>query len=68
MIIMNKEGGNMKPSKEQFEAYVRVQESGVTNMWYVSLVCDLAGHGLTEDHVYYIFDHYSELRKEYMND
>jgi hypothetical protein len=29
--------------KEEFKAYVRVQKSGVTNMFAVNVVCDLSG-------------------------
>lgn len=54
-----------KPSKEQFEAYVDVQRSGVTNMFDVKTVCALAGHGLTKEHCLYIFQNYEALEKEY---
>ena len=30
-------------TKEQFEAYVDVQMSGVTNMWNVELVSEISG-------------------------
>ena len=33
----------MEITKEDFEAYVRVQKSGVTNMWAVKLVSELSG-------------------------
>lgn len=55
----------VKPSKEQFEAYVDVQRSGVTNMYYVNTVCALAGHGLTKEHCLYISQNYEALEKEY---
>jgi len=56
----------MKPTKEQFEAYVRVQRSGVTNMLAVDVVCALAGAGLTRENCIYIYGHYSELYAEYI--
>jgi len=58
---MNKD----KPTKEQFEDYVRIQKSGVTNMWAIRTVCDLSRTGLTTDICLYIMDHYDELREEY---
>lgn len=58
---MNKD----KPTKEQFADYVRIQMSGVTNMWAIRAVCDLSTTGLTTDICLYIMDHYSELKEEY---
>ena len=58
---MNKD----KPTKEQFEDYVRIQKSGVTNMWAIRTVCDLSITDLTTDICLYIMDHYNELREEY---
>jgi len=63
------EGGNgmrnqvTEISKEDFEAYVRVQRSGVTNMFAVDLVSKLSG--LTRDKILYIMDHYRELSKRF---
>ena len=58
-----------KPSKEQFKAYVAVQESGVTNMWDIEAVihyarewCDVE---LSKENILYIFKNYSELAEEY---
>lgn len=58
---MNKD----KPTKEQFENYVFIQKSGVTNMWAVNIVCQLSTTGLTEDICLYIMKHYKELEEEY---
>lgn len=58
---MNKD----KLTKEQFEDYVRIQKSGVTNMWAIRTVCDLSTTGLTTDICLYIMDHYEELMEEY---
>ena len=58
---MNKD----KPTKEQFKDYVRIQKSGVTNMWAIKTVCDLSTTGLTTDICLYIMDHYDELKEEY---
>lgn len=56
-----------KPTKEQFQDYVRVQMSGITNMFNVDLVCSLSDHGLKPEHCFYIFsgDNYSMLKEEY---
>ncbi len=58
----------MKPSKEQFLDYVRIQRSGVTNMFDVRYVCEESYTGLTKDIIFYIFEHYEELMEEYMNE
>lgn len=55
----------MKPTKEQFEDYVRIQESGVTNMFAVNVVCAYSRTNLTEDICLYIMNHYVELMEEY---
>ena len=55
----------MKPTKEQFEDYVAIRDSGVTNMWNVRLVCDLSETDLTNDICLYIMKHFSELADEY---
>jgi len=63
------EGGNgmknqaTKISKKDFEAYVRVQRSGVTNMFAVDLVSKLSG--LTRDKILYIMENYRELSKKF---
>ena len=58
-----------KPTKEQFEAYVEVQESGLTNMFdriavihYAREFCDVE---LSKENILYIFQNYSELKEEY---
>ena len=50
-------------TKEQFEAYVDVQESGVTNMWNVRLVGQLSG--LEEEKIMTIMKSYGELKDKY---
>jgi len=63
------EGGNgmknqaTKISKKDFEAYVRVQRSGVTNMFAVDLVSKLSG--LARDKIFYIMENYRELSKRF---
>lgn len=58
-----------KPSKEQFEAYVSVQQSGVTNMFDREAVIHYAREWcnveLSKENILYIFKNYSELAEEY---
>ena len=57
----------MKPTKEQFEDFVRIRDSGVTNMFHVTTVCALSTTGLTKDLCRYIMtgDNFVNLAKEY---
>lgn len=55
----------MNITKDQFEAYVDVQMSGVTNMWAVDYVCELAGGVFDQDECLYIMKHYSELKEQF---
>ena len=50
-------------TKEQFEAYVDVQMSGVTNMWNVKLVGELSG--LEEKEIMKIMKNYGTLKDKY---
>ena len=50
-------------TKEQFEAYVDVQESGVTNMFDVKMVQSLSG--LEKEQIMTIMQHYGELKDKY---
>ncbi len=50
--------------KEDFMAYEGVRQSGVTNMFMVSTVCDLSG--LDREIVLAIMKSYSELAKKYL--
>ena len=58
-----------KPTKEQFEAYVTVQMSGVTNMFdrqaVIHYAREYADVELSKEHITYIFKNYSELKEEY---
>ncbi len=55
----------MKPTKEQFEEYVAIRNSGITNMFNIRFICDISVTGLTKDICFYIMDHFAELAKEY---
>ena len=50
-------------TKEQFEAYVDVQESGVTNMFDVKTVGALSG--LEREQIMTIMTNYGELKDKY---
>jgi len=61
---MNKKLNEMeKITKEQFEAYVDVQESGITNMFDVRMVKSLSG--LEKEQIMTIMQHYGELKDKY---
>ena len=42
-----------------------IRDSGVTNMWDITTVCNLSPIGLTKDICFYIMDHFVELAEEY---
>ena len=50
-------------TKEQFKAYVDVQESGVTNMFDVKTVGELSG--LEKEEIMTIMKSYGELKEKY---
>ena len=54
-----------KPSREQFEDYVAIRDSGVTNMFSIPTVCNLSTTGLTYKNCIYIMDHFTDLAAEY---
>ena len=55
----------MKPTKEQFEDYVGIRNSGMTNMLDINRVCELSDTDLTKQNCCYIMDNFEELAKEY---
>ena len=56
----------MNITQEQFESYVDVQESGITNMFDVRTVS--AHSGLDRQEIMYIMKNYSELLEKNWND
>ena len=52
-------------TQEEFDAYVKVQMSGVTNMFNVSVVSDYSG--LSRDKIITIISNYDTLSKRYGN-
>jgi hypothetical protein len=62
-IYENKLNKMEKITQEQFEAYVDVQMSGVTNMWNVKLVGELSG--LEEEKIMTIMKNYGQLKEKY---
>ena len=53
-----------KITKKQIEAYVRVQNSGVTNMFDIRNVKALTG--LSKEQIIAIMEQYNELTKKYL--
>ena len=54
-----------KITKDQFESYVRVQKSGVTNMFDIRTVTSLTS--LFRHQVIEIMENYDKLEKKYNN-
>ena len=56
---------NNKPTKEQFEEYVAIRDSGITNMFDIDFICRMSGTGLTTQNCLYIMDNFTSLAEEY---
>lgn len=54
-----------KPTKEQFEEYVAIRDSGVTNMFDIKCITRLSETGLKKEHCIYIMQHFADLADEY---
>lgn len=54
-----------KPTEAQFEDYVAIRNSGITNMFDVNRVTKLSTTGLTVFNCYYIMENFEALAKEY---
>lgn len=55
-----------KPTKEQFEEYVAIRYSGVTNMFDIEYIKSISTTGLKKEHCIYIMRHFVELAAELM--
>lgn len=55
----------MKPTKEQFEEYVAIRDSGITNMFDIRFITDYSDTGLDRPICLYIMQHFEELAEEY---
>jgi len=53
----------VKITKLDFESYVEVQKSGVTNMFNVKLVEELTG--LKREQIFFIMKNYKALKEQY---
>jgi len=51
-------------TKEQFEDYECIRESGVTNMFDIEMVLKLS-QGLTRNQIFDIQKNYTQLKKQY---
>jgi predicted ATPase len=49
----------IKVTKDEFNAYLKAQQSGVTNMFDITVVSQLTG--LSREKLLYIMNNYSEL-------
>jgi hypothetical protein len=61
----NNKENNMTITQEQFDAYVEVQESGITNMFNVAVVSDYSG--LNRQDIMTIMSNYDVLKQKYGN-
>jgi len=50
-------------TQDEFDSYVEVQESGITNMFNVAVVSDYSG--LSRDKIMTIMTNYSDLNDKY---
>ena len=50
-------------TQDEFDSYVEVQESGITNMFNVNVVSDYSG--LSRDKIMTIMKNYSDLNDRY---
>lgn len=55
----------MKPTKEQFQEYVDIRDSGLTNMYDVRFIETISYSGLNKNICMYIMQHFMELAEEY---
>lgn len=55
----------IKPTKDQFEDYIRIRDSGITNMFDTNMVIALSRTGLTSAHCFYIMANFGDLKEEY---
>lgn len=54
-----------KPTKEQFQEYVNIRDSGVSNMFDGEYICAISKTGLTKDICLCIIKHFTELANEF---
>ena len=55
----------MKPTKEQFEEYVAIRDSGVTNIFDIRFIESISTTGLNKPICLYIMQHFEGIAKEY---
>ena len=53
------------PTKEQFQDFVNIRNSGITNMFDTRMVCELSSTGLTRDICMVIIQNFKGLAKEF---
>ena len=55
----------MKPTREQFEEYVEIRNSGICNMYDIGTIESYSDTGLNRKICSYIMQHFMELATEY---
>lgn len=55
----------MKPTKEQFEEYVKIRDSGKTNMYDIRYITGISLTGLDRSRCLYIMANFEQLAEEY---
>lgn len=55
----------VKPTKAQFEEYVAIRDSGITNMFDIGYIMDLSTTGLNKPICLYIMKNFANLAKEF---
>ena len=55
----------IKPTKEQFEEYVSIRNSGITNIFDTRFIESISDTGLDKNICTYIMHYFSELAEEY---
>lgn len=58
----------IKPTKEQFQEFVNIRNSGMINMLDEQTIMRITQTGLNRSLCLYIYEHFSELAKEYQID
>lgn len=54
----------MNITKNQFQSYVSVQESGIVNMFAINTVSELSG--LSKEQIFDIMKNYSQYKEKYL--
>lgn len=53
------------PTKEQFQEYVKITDSGISNLFDGKYICDVSKTGLTTEICRHIAKHFTELSEKF---